>query len=66
MALEKVTYIDGKTTITAQNLNAIQDEIIRQGQAITELETGVTEREMNSAIDAALESAIGGTIGGSY
>ena len=62
MALEKVTYIDGKTTITAKNLNAIQDEIIRQGNAITELETGVTEQEMNSAIEA----AIGGMIGGSY
>lgn len=62
MALNKVTYIDGKTTITAKNLNDIQDEIIRQGNAITELETGVTEQEMNSAI----ETAIGGAIGGSY
>ena len=28
MALTKVTYVDGKTIITAANLNAIQDEII--------------------------------------
>ena len=28
MGLEKVTYVDGTTVITAQNLNAIQDSII--------------------------------------
>lgn len=28
MGLEKVTYVDGSTVITAQNLNAIQDSII--------------------------------------
>ena len=62
IALEKVTYIDGKTTITAKNLNEIQDEIIKHQQAIEVLETGVSEEEMNSAI----ETAIGGAIGGSY
>lgn len=30
MAFQKRTYIDGQTVITAENLNAIQDEIIRQ------------------------------------
>lgn len=29
MALSKVTYVDGQTVITAANLNAIQDEIIK-------------------------------------
>lgn len=39
MALEKVIYEDGKTVISAKNLNQIQDEIIANQQAIEELQT---------------------------
>lgn len=38
MSLVKRTYVDGQTVITAQNLNAIQDEIIADGQKITALQ----------------------------
>lgn len=31
MALTKRQYVDGETIITAENMNAIQDEIISQG-----------------------------------
>ena len=31
MALSKRNYVDGETVITADNLNAIQDEIISHG-----------------------------------
>lgn len=31
MALTKINYVSGKTVITADNLNAIQDELIRVG-----------------------------------
>lgn len=34
MALNKRNYIDNETIITAQNLNAIQDEVIRIGTAL--------------------------------
>lgn len=34
MSLSKVSYVDGSTVITAANLNAIQDEIINQGEEI--------------------------------
>ena len=34
MSLSKVNYVDGSTVITAANLNAIQDEIIKQGEEI--------------------------------
>ena len=37
MALERVNYEDGKTVITAKNLNAIQDEIISNREDIDEL-----------------------------
>ena len=36
MAIEKVTYVDGVTIIGANNLNDIQDELIRQGEQQTE------------------------------
>lgn len=34
MALTKRTYVDNQTVITAKNLNEIQDEIIRIGEAV--------------------------------
>ena len=39
MALEKVNYKDGETVITAKNMNQIQDEIIKNKQAIDVLQT---------------------------
>ena len=39
MALEKRTYIDQETVITAKNLNDIQDEIIANRQEIDSLKT---------------------------
>ncbi len=39
MALQKVFYEDGRTVITAENMNQIQDEIISNKQAIEELQT---------------------------
>ena len=35
MAFSKKTYVSGQTAITADNLNAIQDELIRGGGAGT-------------------------------
>lgn len=35
MAFSKKTYVSGQTAITADNLNAIQDELIRVGGAGT-------------------------------
>ena len=37
MALEKVTYIDNQTVISAENMNAIQDAIIKNEGAIEDL-----------------------------
>ena len=39
MALRKREYIDGETKITAENLNAIQDEIIANREAIDALQS---------------------------
>lgn len=36
MAFSKKTYVSGQTAITADNLNAIQDELIRIGSAGTD------------------------------
>ena len=44
MALTKVTYTDGVTVIMASNLNNIQDEIIRNGNAISELDTNKVDK----------------------
>lgn len=38
MSLKKREYVDGVTVITAENLNAIQDEIIDQSWKIQELQ----------------------------
>ena len=34
MALNKRTYVDGETVITAENLNDIQDEVIANAAAV--------------------------------
>lgn len=39
MALQKVLYEDGKTVITAENMNKIQDEIIANQREIEDLKT---------------------------
>lgn len=44
MALTKVTYTDGVTVIMASNLNAIQDEIIANGNAIANLDTNKVDK----------------------
>lgn len=38
MELEKVTYVDKRTPITAKNLNEIQDVIIEMQETIDELQ----------------------------
>lgn len=42
MALVKVVYVDGETVITADNLNAIQDEIIANTQEVEALKSQVS------------------------
>ena len=57
MGLEKVTYVDGSTVITAQNLNAIQDSII-------DLEaTRTVPTNVRNAIYTLLENAAYATTG---
>ena len=57
MGLEKVTYVDGTTVITAQNLNAIQDSII-------DLEASRTvPSNVRNAIYTLLENAAYATTG---
>ena len=57
MGLEKVTYVDGTTVITAQNLNAIQDSII-------DLEASRTvPTNVRNAIYTLLENAAYATTG---
>lgn len=48
MGLEKRTYKDKETVITAQNLNEIQDAIIALENG------GVTDEHINSLIDTKL------------
>lgn len=43
MALEKVTYTQKKTVITAKNLNDIQDAVIDNENAIKELQGKISE-----------------------
>lgn len=63
MSLNKVNYVNGTTVIMAENLNAIQDEIIANGNAIgtqagevSDLKSAVSELEAGSlsALDAEL------------
>ena len=55
MALTKVEYVDNETVISADNLNAIQDEIIRLG----------SEEHKNELVEDVL-AALPSWNGGSY
>lgn len=52
MAFEKVTYEDGKTVITAKNLNDIQDELIAAKQEIASLKAqGASTNIVNAVVE---------------
>ena len=55
MALEKVTYVDGKTVITADQLNAIQDAILENTNNIP------NDEHINELISTALGVVENGT-----
>ena len=48
MGLVKRTYVDGETVITADNLNAIQDEIIQNAGDISEKENKVPGKGLST------------------
>lgn len=57
MSLVKRTYVDQETVITAENLNAIQDAIIEneeaiedQGEAISDLDTSKADKTALGAL----------------
>lgn len=50
MALTKVNYVDGVTTIMAKNLNDIQDEVIANGTAIATQATQISGKANASAL----------------
>ena len=50
MALEKVTYEDQKTVITAKNLNDIQDEVIANREDVEAL-----KKQVSSLLEATVE-----------
>lgn len=50
MALTKVNYVDGVTTIMAKNLNDIQDEVIANGTAITNQSTQISSKADAAAL----------------
>lgn len=52
MALTKVNYVDGVTTIMAKNLNDIQDEVIANGTAITNQSTQISSKADAAALTA--------------
>lgn len=52
MALTKVDYVDGVTTIMAKNLNDIQNEVIANGTAITNQSTQISGKADASALTA--------------
>lgn len=54
MALSKVTYVDGVTIIGAQNLNDIQDELIRQGEQQTADEAELALKANTADVNTAL------------
>ncbi len=58
MALAKVTYVNNETVITAENLNEIQDEVIRIGD---KLDSGELQEEMQAMIDTSLGVIENGT-----
>lgn len=45
MSLQKVAYIDGRTLITAKNLNDIQDNIINNENTIQNVQTAVNNNQ---------------------
>lgn len=50
MALEKVTYEDQKTVITAKNLNDIQDEVIANREEVEAL-----KKQVSALLEAIVE-----------
>ena len=52
MALTKVNYVDGVTTIMAKNLNDIQNEVIANGTAIATQATQISTKANASALTA--------------
>lgn len=54
MSLNKVNYVNNSTTITAENLNEIQDAILENEKAIKKK---VESSELTSAVNSALEQA---------
>ena len=58
MSLVKRTYVDQETVITAENLNAIQDAIIENEEAIGDLEEDISDLDTSKADKTAL-SALG-------
>jgi hypothetical protein len=52
MALTKVNYVDGVTTIMAKNLNDIQDEVIANGTAIATQAEQISSKASASALTA--------------
>lgn len=55
MALTKVIYVDGTTKVHAANLNAMQDEIIANGTAVSGIGT---LSNLNTTAKSDLVSAI--------
>lgn len=60
MALEKVTYIDGQTPVTAQNLNDIQDAVDALGAEMPKVhyidgQTPIMAKNLNDIQDAIIE-----------
>ena len=65
MALEKVTYVDRETKISAQNLNDIQDAIIEleendtaKGEQISDLEQATTATTIGPAAIATFDASV--------
>lgn len=60
MALNKVTYVDGETVITAENLNDIQDSIIdlEQGGTIT-VDSALSSTSENPVQNKVINQALG-------
>ena len=63
MGLVKRTYVDGETVITAENLNAIQDAIIENEEAIETKGTyskpsgGIPKTDLASSVQESLDAA---------
>lgn len=60
MALNKVTYVDGETVITAENMNDIQDAIIEleQGGTIT-VDSALSDTSENPVQNKVITQALG-------